>query len=436
MQRLRGQRGTALVEAAIVLPCLVLILLWSIALTDVALLKLKAAEAARFALWETTVWKTREQIDREVRERFDDLRSPAGIRRATTGLLSFPRASRVRWTSEIDTAAEEVELAGNRLRFAGGPAVIGPFVAAATSWISGGVQAAMRSERFDIFGAASARVHLQAGREGSRLLAGGDLLGRRGADDLGARAALGTFALASPLRDRRPLHIVFDTWKAWPKPAAFQRTRAPTDIGTPPQQTYPAVEKQVAAQLEPIAFFGLRQKPWFTALDSVTTRILGNVAAAALAGGRLPRIFSTGRMDSPEGGPVTIRPIAPPQADFVPDLCDTPAGRQERCTSGHHGAQRIGDVEADEERRLVGLDAYTEAADATRSTVPYRITSRYWRASGGTETGSRPSWSALPARVATSNQYVEAWSCRGYFFAGSTRAQEPRAQRRYRAPCN
>ena len=49
MRSLGGQSGSALVEAAILFPVLILILYWSIALTDVLVLKLKASEAARFA---------------------------------------------------------------------------------------------------------------------------------------------------------------------------------------------------------------------------------------------------------------------------------------------------------------------------------------------------------------------------------------------------
>ena len=50
MPRLCEQRGSALVEAAILFPCLLLLLYWSASLTDVLVLKLKSAEAARFAL--------------------------------------------------------------------------------------------------------------------------------------------------------------------------------------------------------------------------------------------------------------------------------------------------------------------------------------------------------------------------------------------------
>jgi hypothetical protein len=436
MRRVSGQSGSALVEAAILFPCLVLILYWSIGLTDVLVLKLKTSEAARFALWETTVWKPAARIDREVRERFDDLRSPATVHRSGTDLLLFPRASALRWSADVDTAAAEVRFAGNRLSFNGGSGIVGSSVGAVTGWIAAGVQEALRAERFDTFGVAAARVALtHAGREGSRVLAGGDLPFRRGGSDLAAPRSLTRLRLASPTPDVRPLQLVFDAWKAWPKPAAFQTARAPVALDVSPQQTYPEVEKQVAAQVDQIAFFGVRQKPWFKALESVTSRIQGNAIAGALLGGRLPRVFSTSRMDSPEGGPVTIRPVEPPQASFVPDLCDTRGGKQERCTSHPHGTQRVGDLEANDRRSLTGLDAYTESEDVTRYTVPYRINSQYWLAPGGTDGGWTPRLSPLPARLAAGNEYVESWRCRGYFFAGSVRAQEPDARRRYRAPC-
>jgi len=409
MRSLGGQSGSALVEAAILFPVLILILYWSIALTDVLVLKLKASEAARFALWETTAWKSPRQIDHEVRQRFRDLRSAASIDRAATALLLFPRSSSLRWGAQVDVAADEVMLTGNRARFNLGPGILGSFLGAASGWMAGGVQAALRAERFNTFGVASARAWVvHAGRASSTILAGGDLLGRRGGNDLGAPRSIVELSLTSPLPERRPLQLVFDPWKAWPKPASFQLTRAPVDVGISPLQTYPEVERQVSAQVGAIAFFGMRQKPWFQALDSVTARIQEGGVARALLGGTLPRIFGTGRMDSPERGPITILP---------------------------QGAQRIGEVVSRAPRRLTGLDAYTEWEDVTRNTVPHGIDSQYWRASGGTDGGSAPSLSPLPARLATANQYVQAWGCRGSFFAGSTVAQEPDSRRRYRAPC-
>jgi hypothetical protein len=408
MRNLGGQSGSALVEAAILFPVLILVLYWSIALTEVLVLKLKASEAARFALWETTAWKSPSRIDQEVRQRFGDLRSPASIDRAASALLLFPRSSSLRWGAQVDVAAGEVMLAGNRVHFTGGPGILGSFLGAATGWMAHGVQAAMRAEQFNTFGVASARARLvHAGRTGPTILTGGDLLGHRGGNDLGAPRSIAELSLTSPLPDRRPLQLVFDPWKAWPKPAAFQRTRAPVDIGVPPSQTYPEVEKQVSAQVDAIAFFGMRRQPWFQALDSVTARISGGVARALL-GGSPPPIFGTGRMDSPGRGPVTILP---------------------------QGTQRAGDVVSRSTRRLTGLDAYTEGEDATRSTVPHGISSRYWRSSGGAPGGPIAAVSPLPARLATANEYVESWNCRGSFFAGATAAQEPDSRRRYRAPC-
>jgi len=409
MRTLSGQSGSALVEAAILFPCLVLILFWSIALTDVLILKLKASEAARFALWETTAWKSAHQIDQELRNRFPDLRSPAGIELATTGLLTYPRSSSLQWTSEVDTAAAEVKLAGERVPFSGGPGILGSFLSAATRWMAGGVQAAMRDERFNTWGVASARARLvHAGRDGSRVLAGGDLTGRRGGNDFGAPHAIAELALAAPAQGQRPLQLVFDTWKAWPRPAPFSPAGAPTDLAAAPQDTTVQVEKQVAARMGEIAFFGMRRQPWFGALDSVTSHILGNPVAGALLGGHLPRIFSTSRMDSAERGPVTILP---------------------------QGMQRAGDVVSEGQKRLTGLDAFTEAEDGTRSTVPHAINTRYWISSGGAESGSIPSLLPLPARLSTGNPYVQAWSCRGRHFAGSIAAQEIDPRRRYRSPC-
>ena len=93
MPRLHTEdEGSALTEAAIALPCLVLAICWSAALTDVLILKCKAAEALRYALWENTVFKPPTRIDAEVRSRFADLRSPGRVRLQHTGLLMYPLA--------------------------------------------------------------------------------------------------------------------------------------------------------------------------------------------------------------------------------------------------------------------------------------------------------------------------------------------------------
>jgi len=108
----REERGSALTEAAIVVPCLVLIVYWSSALSDVLVLKLKAAEAVRYALWESTVFKSPEQIDVDVQRRFADLRSPRQIRARHTGLVLYPLARDLAWRAHVDTTTAEVSLGG------------------------------------------------------------------------------------------------------------------------------------------------------------------------------------------------------------------------------------------------------------------------------------------------------------------------------------
>jgi hypothetical protein len=435
MPRLSDERGSALVEAAILFPCLVLVLFWSIALTDVLVLKLKTSEAARFALWETTAWKSPARIQQEVQQRFDDLRSPSAIRNPWTGLLAFPRSAAIRLHAAVDTTSSEVTLAGSRIGLGPAPGIVRGFVERASGWMASAVQSAMRAERFNTHGAATVRVRLRASRAGSKVLSGGDLLGHRGGGDLGAPRSLADLALEAPLATERPMRIVFDTWKAWPKPSPYELAGGPTDHAVSPRQTYPQVEKQVAAQVGRIAFFGMRQLPWFGALDSLAGRILGTGIGGALLGGHPPSIFSSARMDSPERGPITIRPMQPPQARFVPDSCDAPGGGQQPCTSGGQGIMRVGDVESNAAATLGGLSAYTEHEDVTRHTVPFRVNSRYWRWTGGTFEGFGAVFAPPPPPFARDNGYVRAWECRGSFFAGSVAAQEADVTRRYHPPC-
>jgi hypothetical protein len=394
-------------------------------------------------LWETTVWKPSIRIEQQVRQRFADLRSPARIDDAWTGLLAFPRAAAMHWNVDVETISTEVKLAGTRGEIGAMPGAVSSFVQRVSGWMAGAVQSAMRAERFNTHGVAAVRVRLRATREGSRVLAGGDLLGDRRGDDLGAPRPLRNLALTVPAAGERPMQLVFDTWKAWPKPAQFNLAGAPSDMGVPPHQTYPEVEKQVAAQVDKIAFFRMKQLPWFRALESVTERILGTGVGGALLGGRPPSIFATGRMDSHGRGPISIRPMQPAEAVFVPNACDTPSGGQAPCTEQRYGVTRVGDVQSNGAAALDGLSAYTDDEDVTRHTVPFRINSRYWRWSGGTLDG----WSGgavdaleggvvpLPQSIARDNAYVRAWACRGYFFAGATAAQLASTSRRYRSPC-
>jgi len=143
MRSLREEQGSALVEAAILIPVLILILYWSSAFTDVLVLKIKATEAARYALFETTVWKTPAQIDKEVRTRFADLRSPASVAMKSTGLLLYPRSSDLSFQTSVDTTSAEVLLVGSPVDTNIG-GTIGGFVQKASGLLASSLQAVFK----------------------------------------------------------------------------------------------------------------------------------------------------------------------------------------------------------------------------------------------------------------------------------------------------
>src|SRR6267378_6722245 len=380
----REERGSALTEAALVVPCLVLIVYWSSALSDVLVLKLKAAEAVRYALWESTVFKSPERIDVDVQRRFADLRSPRRIRARHTGLLLYPLARDLAFRAHVDTTRAEVSLGGaSRLQPTGGP--WDRFAQLVGGAIPGSVDAAARSMRFNTNGVALARVSLVRAGQGGRplILGGGDLLGRRGANDLGRPRSLASLALQAPLASRRPMQLVFDPWKAWPKPAPYTFTGADTDRGASPSRTYPQVERQVSAQVREIAFAGANRIPGFRELSDLVSRVSRSGISKAMVGGTLPDVFSTDRMDDPatNRGPITILPPERAPESWVPHRCEV-AGKDVPCPT-----QRAGDVTTagDAPRFIDGEHGIGDGTDRTRYTVPYRINTAWWRQPGGVD---------------------------------------------------
>jgi hypothetical protein len=438
MQNPLSERGSALVEAAILIPVLILIVYWSSAFSDVLLLKLKASEAARYALFETTVWKSPSQIDSEVQARFADLRSPASIKNDWTGLLLYPKSSDLHWQTQVDMVERKLG-GGDTQAPTDGGGVMSSVVQTVAGFLASNLQTVMRLQRFNTFGKARVRVTL-GGKKASQtiILGGGDLVGARGRgqNELGAPPSLLNLAFEAPFRANRPMQLVFDTWKAWPKPSEYTLNGADTNVGTDPALTYPVVERQVEAQVDKIAFFGLRQFGWFQTVDGVFNKLVHGSVTQTLLGGDLPNVFSTGRMDDPNvRGPLTILPQGPADASFVPNTCDQPGGSQGKCF-----VQRVGDVRSatDGNRTsLSGDDAFTDGEDGTRYTVPYKINTRDWTQSGcaqASDWGSQAT-SAIPAKLATKNPYVVAWGCRGHYFTGSRNPEEADVKKRYASAC-
>ncbi len=431
MKTLHDQRGSALVEAAIIFPCLILIVMWSAAITDILVLKLKASEAARFSLWETTVFRTPQQIDADVQARFVDLRSPSAINISYTGLMMYPLASNIQWKATVDTTSQKVSL-GN-LRPPPGNNPLQTFISLIIGAVSKTVDGEMAREQFNVHGKATARVtlvHARHDEQASSILKGGDLLGRKGGNDLDHSKLMTNFTFQTPLPSEKPMQLVFDTWKAWPKPAQYTTDGGPSNVAVSPLQTYPTVEKQVSAQVEKIAFFGLKRMSWFNKLNGVINTIAGSGISQFLLGGRLPDIFSTELMDGPQKGPITILPPEKADASFVPG----------QCTGGPCATQRIGDVTstATSPQYLDKFETMGDRVDRTRYTLPYRINTVYWRSSGGTNypEAMNASLANPKNRITQQNEYVRTYQCRGHYFAGATRAQESNRSRRYKASCN
>lgn len=405
------EQGSALVEAALVIPVLLLLVCGSVALTDAAALKLKLAEALRYALWESTVFKPEARIEAEVRTRFADLRSPSAVRSQATGLVLYPHARNLSFRATVDTTSAEVALGGSaKFPKRGGP--WDRFVDALGGALDEAVGPATRAMGFNTHGVSVARVALEAHADGHSVIAG----------ELWPRSGLRRFRLQAPLESQGPMQLVFDTWKAWPKPAAYTPSDAGTDVRVAPARTYPEVEKQVSAQVDRIAFFGVEGIAGFRDLRDFVGRAMRSGVSRTLAGGTLPDIFSIGRMDdlATNRGPITILPPERAVESWVPHECEI-AGALVPCPT-----QRAGDVTTSgyAPRYLDGEHSIGDRVDRTRYTVPYRIQSTYWRRYGGMDRElASAELAPVDPRLAAGNGYVKTYRCRGHFFAGSTKAQ-------------
>ncbi len=433
----QGQRGSAMVEAAIIFPCLVLIVYWAVALTDVMVLKLKAAEALRYSLWESTVYKPPQQIDSEVQQRFVDLRSPKNQNLSYTGLLMYPLARDMLWRADVDTRQTQVKMGGNSIPLPNTGGILDAVMNFIANALSQAVDPALKTFQYDMHGEAMARVtlvHARHDEQFSPILKGGDLLGLKGGNDLDHPKFMTNLTFQAPIPSARPMHLVFDTWKAWPKPAAYTTDGGPTNVNEPPSHTYPVVEDMVSAQLKHEAFFGLTSWGPFSWLNDLTGTILAFPLMKTLVGGTLPLLFDTSRMDTGRNrGPVTILPPEDlsREGSYVPKTCVINGGNVP-CPS-----QRVGDLTATTLRTLAQDQTMGDGVDRTRYTIPYKINTPYWRRDGGTnDNGDQGFVQPLRSNLADQNEYVVTYQCRGHFFAGARNPQENDPTRRYLPRCS
>jgi len=201
-------------------------MMWSAAMTDIMVLKLKASEAARYALWESTVFKPPAQINTEVNQKFVDLRSPRDVNISYTGLLMYPLSKDMMWAAAVDTTSTKVSIGGNAKMPTG--TGIEKYIGIVMSGLSRAVDSEMKRERFNVNGLAIARarlVHARHDEQVSPILKGGDLLGLKGGNDLDHNKSMTNFAFQAPLPSQRPMELVFDTWKAWQGQGPHQHRR-------------------------------------------------------------------------------------------------------------------------------------------------------------------------------------------------------------------
>lgn len=426
-----------MVEAAIIFPCLVLILYWSAAFTDVMVLKLKAAEALRYTLWESTVFKAPAQINSEVQQRFVDLRSPKSINVSYTGLLMYPLAFDMAWRANVDNTTNKGGLGGSKVP-PQGSGFLDRLLGLVANALAAAVDANLRLWKFNLNGEATATVTLVRARHDEKqspILKGGDLLGLKGGNDLDHPPSMTNLTFRAPLPSERPMRLVFDTWKAWPKPKAYTLDGAPTDTTVAPSKTYPVVEEQVARQVDRIAFFGLNNVPFIGTVRNLVNIVMRNGVTAYIVGGTLPDVFSAERMDGPKRGPVTILPPDrdPSDPSWVPNRCEI-NGSIVNCPThrlGNETSSRNAPV------FLENNDSMGDHVDRSRYTVPYRINTAYWTQSGGTvKEATSSQLRTVNSKIAANNDYVKTWQCRGHYFAAGIKPQETEPSKRYRTACN
>jgi len=442
---LKGEEGSALTEGAIIIPVLILLVYFSSAMTDVMVLKIKSQEAARFALWETTVFRSPAAISSDVSTRFADLKSPTNApHNGSTGLVMYPKAADLGWSTTINTAYEKVALNGNVSLPQTGNGWIEDAANTVLNLLSSSVDGAVTREKFDVYGSASATVSLtHATHAGSIIMNGGDFAGHNGSgQDLGAPPLLANLSFNTPLNGERPLRLVYDSWKAWPKPAMYTTDGANGNLADPsvsPSQTYPVVESMVSQQVNQIAFFGLNRLGFFNDINNALGKILSGGISQAILGGDLPTLFTTAPMDhdlnnvsnfsmpvnhTSAMGPITILPVASPDVSWAPG-----AGLYTN-RMGDKGSSGTG-VTTNDDYQGVGA-----GADQSRYTLPYRVNTKYWTANGGTPGSTIGSSVSNPAAtLTTTNKYVQAYTCRGHYFGGATTGQITDPTKRYKLTC-
>lgn len=401
--RLKGDEATALTEFVLVAPLFVLLIFWSQFFADLGLVRIKADEAARYALWETTAQREPAIINEEVSARFANLASPESIRQPRpVGVRSFPNAN---FTSNI---RENVEARMDaRITMPPAPGgILGTILSFAMPLINQAVSSMFNRYGFNQNGASQANVTVGVR---NTIFPAGRVLGIF----FDAGQGSGTITV----RSRTP-NMVVDTWKAWP---GRYRTLpgSSRNVATDVYDTYPrtsanansAVEREVQAQVARGAFWGQ------------SGGIVGGIAnfIDELAG---PNIVST-RTWAESGwknaGPIAILPADQPRASFSPgyNVANQRMGGGREVSGSRGWANGINVAYP---RNTVDGNTFGggPTVDRSRFTVPYRVNTGIWNQMGGATNTGGMAVSPIPGiNTPNLNPYVRAMNCRDIYYMGS-----------------
>ena len=379
------ESGSATTEFAIVLPAVLMILFWSLFFTDVSFVRLKAQEAARYAAWEATVFRTQSQVERDIQEHFANLRS-SDRDTGTPDLLMATQINEIRISQNDEV---ETDMLGT-FEWDFIPEIVRDLMGGASGLLNG----MLDWFRFNTNGTVESSVEIEV--QNTLLPTAVLALNQRIADD----------SINNPFVFKDTVVLTYDTWKAWPNPKSKNGN---TDKNVDPYQTYPVAEKYVADQLKSVAFFGARNLGF---VDTISD-ILGFLSKF----GGPPGPLDIGSFLNDDGkGVVAMLPPDRIDKSWVPGYNQVRPYR-----IGQHMFDRP--EKSGSGFRNMG---WQRGIDRARPTVPYLIASGHWP--NGGRTIRRLGLSKSPGEGGyrlrelkddeKENNYYRTYQCRGHYYDG------------------
>lgn len=378
----RGEEGAATVEFAIIAPAVILILLWSIFFSDIAMVKLKVLEAARFAVWEETAFRNPTEVQNDLKDRFHDLRS-SDTDQVEVSKRGYMGIKLKDWTPTVKDDIT-VKFTGNA-DFGGSTGGVDSALGSISKGLDWILNYAKLSPKIEASSDVSVEVE-------NNIIPGVELL----------KTKLRGKTLESPLKFSDKEYMVYNTWKAWPnrKSTVGSVKTNETDV----YQTYPVAEKYVSEYMRNMAFFGLNKISLLNQMDKFVTKL------------HLPWPLSTQSFQATpngKGGPVTMLPIAKINESWVPGHNQSPYRVGSKTFDGYNKSGN-------------GFENPIPGIDRARPSIPYKIASPIWgqKSAAGRVMGmlvSSCDGGYCKYEMKTSeqeNDYYKSYQCRGHYYEG------------------